>query len=359
MNYYDLSKLRLFVESVFTKMGIENEEAILATEVLIKAELRNIPSHGIIRLPDYVRLWQAGRINANPQIKIIKETHTTALIDADKAAGLVVGPKAMKLAIKKAQEYSSGWVCVNNSNHYGIAGYYAMMALEHNMIGISLTNANASVAPTFSVERLLGTNPIAIAIPTDKQPAFVLDMATSPVARGKLTVMEKKGERCPHGWIQDKDGNATDNPSIIRDGGSLVPLGSDNTHASYKGYGLAAVVDVLSGVLSGANYSKWVPPIVSYLPLLANAPGLGTGHFFGAMRIDAFRDAEEFKKEMDNFIQTFRDSKTSAESDAVLIPGDPERIAEEKFSKIGIPKIDAVDKELRELAEILHLDFSL
>lgn len=337
-------------------MGCNEEDAGLATKVLLSADLRGVDSHGIARLSGYVRLWDAKRINSSPQVKIIHETPSTATVDGDSGLGLVVAPKAMKIAIEKARQAGTGWVSVQNSNHFGIAGYHSMMALEEDMIGISMTNASPLVAPTFSVERLLGTNPICVAIPSGEQPPFVADMATTTAANGKLEILQRKGGVAPPGWIQDKTGKSSTDPHELKAGGALLPLGGDKEHGSHKGYALGAIVDIFSAVLSGANYGPWVPPFPAYVPMPTNMPGKGIGHFFGAMRIDAFRPAEEFKKHMDQWIQRFREAKPASGHDKVLVPGDPEREMEMTRRDQGIPVLGPVVNDLHYLAEKFGLE---
>ena len=348
---YSKEELFQFTSELLQKVGCSKTHAEQAAKVLISADLRGVDSHGVARLSGYVRLQEKDRLNATPEIKVTYETPSTAVMDGDLGLGLVVGPEAMKLAIEKAKNVGSGWVAVKNSNHYGIAGYHAMMALEDDCIGISLTNASPLVSPTFSKERLLGTNPISIAIPADKQPPFVLDMATTTAANGKLEVLQRKGEDAPEGWLQDKQGNITTDAKGLINGGSMRPLGGDREHGSHKGYALGAVVDILSAVLSGANYGPWVPPFVSFIDPDPNPVGQGLGHFFGAMRVDAFREANEFKSHMDNWIKRFRSSETTTGQDKVLIPGDPEREMEESRGKNGIPVLPAVIKDLKEMGE--------
>jgi L-2-hydroxycarboxylate dehydrogenase (NAD+) len=340
-----------FTRDVFLQIGCNDEDADLATRVLLSADLRGVDSHGIARLSGYVRLWDAKRINACPEVKIIHETPSTATVDGDGGLGLVVAPKAMKIAIQKAKQSGTGWVSVQNSNHFGIAGYHSMMALEEGMIGISMTNASPLVAPTFSIERLLGTNPICVAIPAGEQPPFVADMATTTAANGKLEILQRKGGVAPPGWIQDKTGKSSTDPHELKAGGALLPLGGDKEHGSHKGYALGAIVDIFSAVLSGANYGPWVPPFPAYVPMPTNMPGKGIGHFFGAMRIDAFRPAEEFKKHMDQWIQRFREAKPASGFDKVLIPGDPEREMEKVRMEQGIPLLGPVVDDLRYLVE--------
>lgn len=332
-------------------MGCPEKDAQTAAEILLSADLRGVDSHGVARLSGYVRLWEAGRINPNPNMKVVYETPSTAVVDGDQGLGLVVAPFAMKVAIEKAKVAGTGWVSVKNSNHYGIAGIHAMQALQHDMIGISLTNASPLVSPTFSAERLLGTNPISVAIPAKNQPPFVADMATTTAANGKLEILQRKGHEAPLGWIQDKEGHPTTSAFAVKDGGSLLPLGGDRDHGSHKGYALGAVVDILSAVLSGANYGPWVPPFVAFLQPDPNPVGEGIGHFFGAMRVDAFRPAEEFKENMDTWITRFRSSKTTSGNEKVLIPGDPERELEIERRTHGIPLIQPVVDDLKALGK--------
>ena len=339
------------------KMGCsENDSAIIA-DVFLAAELRDHASHGMIRIKDYYELWKAGRINVSPEVRIVHESPSTAVVDGDNAVGMVSARRSMEIAIEKAKTAGTGWVATRNSNHFGIAGYYSMIALRHDMVGICLTNANPLVAPTFSISRMMGTNPIAVAVPALKQPPFVADFATTPVARGKLAVAEKKGEKVPFGFVQDKTGKPSDDPAILKAGGSMLTLGGDRIHGSHKGYCLSSIVDIFSAVFSGANFGPFVPPSVAYLPILDKKVGEGTGHFFGAMRIDAFQPASEFKAKMDSWIETFRSAKPADGEKRVLIPGDPEREAEERNRREGIKLVPAIKDDLKEIAQELGIDF--
>ncbi len=349
------AQLRTFTYSVFKKIGCSDEHAELATDVLIKSDLRGIDSHGVARLSGYVRLWEKNRINATPNIRVIHETPTTATVDGDGGLGLVVAPFAMKVAIEKAEKYGSGWVAVKNSNHFGIAGYHALMAVEKEMIGISMTNASPLVAPTYANERLLGTNPMCYAFPAGKYPPVIVDMATAAAANGKLEIAQRANKDVPNGWIQDKDGLSSTNPSELKSGGALLPLGSDKDHGSHKGYGLGATVDILSAVLSGANYGPWVPPFVSFLEPPTDPVGEGIGHFLGAMRVDGFRPVEDFKSHLDNWIERFKSAKTIDPNKKVIIPGEPEYHFEKERKVSGIPIIDVVVKDLNELAIKLEI----
>ncbi len=347
---YSYDDLFAFTHAVFKKISCSGEHATIAATGLLAADLRGIDSHGVARLSGYTRLWEAGRINASPVIRVVHETPSTAVVDGDAGLGLVVAPFAMQVAIDKARQAGTGWVSVRNTNHFGIAGHHAMMALQYDMIGMAMTNASALVAPTFSIERMLGTNPIAVAIPAKEQPPFVADMATTTAANGKLEILQRKEADTPDGWVQDKDGNPSNDANILKKQGALLPLGSDREHGSHKGYALGSIVDIFSAVLSGASYGPWAPPFPAYVPMPENMPGQGLGHFFGAMRVDAFRPAEEFKSHMDNWITRFRSAMPAPGHEKVLIPGDPEREMEDTRKKKGIPLVGAVDKDLRELA---------
>jgi L-2-hydroxycarboxylate dehydrogenase (NAD+) len=351
VSIFSFDQLFSFSKNVFRKIGCSDADAELAANVLLSADMRGIDSHGIARLSGYVRLWDVKRINAQPKINIIHETPSTATVDGDSGLGLVVAPAAMKIAIDKARNVGTGWVSVQNSNHFGIAGYHAMMALEEDMIGICMTNASPLVSPTFSIERLLGTNPICVAVPAGKQPPFVADMATTTAANGKLEILQRKNGVAPLGWIQDKTGKPSTDPHELKVGGALLPLGGDREHGSHKGYALGAIVDIFSAVLSGANYGPWVPPFPAYVPMPVHMPGKGIGHFFGAMRIDAFRPAKEFKHHMDQWIERFRSAKTAEAFESVIIPGDPEREMEKERAEKGIPIVGPVVDDLRYLAE--------
>ncbi|HQW22725.1 MAG TPA: Ldh family oxidoreductase [Bacteroidia bacterium] len=346
---FTYKELELFTFSVFKQIGCTDKHAAIATETLLSADLRGIDSHGIARLTGYVRLWEVKRINAKPNIKIIHETPSTAVVDGDSGLGLVVAPYAMKIAIEKAKNVGTGWVSVQNSNHFGIAGFHAMMALEHDMIGIAMTNASPLVAPTFSIDKMLGTNPIAVAAPAGKQPPFVADLATTTAANGKLEILQRKNMETPDGWVQDVEGLPSNDANILKKGGALLPLGGDREHGSHKGYALGAIVDIFSALLSGANYAPWVPPFPAYVPMPTQQPGKGIGHFLGAMRIDAFRPADDFKKDMDHWIEGFRNAKTISGEEKVLVPGDPEREMELIRREEGIPLLPVVQDDLKSL----------
>ena len=354
---YKYSSLFDFTSLLLQKMGFSADDSAACARVFLAAELRGISTHGVIRLADYFKLWESGRINATPKIRVERQTQSTAVVDGDGTIGMLPSIKAMEIAVSKAAAVGSGWVAVRNSSNFGIAAYYAMMALEHDMIGFASTNASPLVAPTFSAVPMLGTNPVAMAVPAGNQPPFVADFATTPVTRGKFTVAAKKGEKISFGYAQDADGNPTDDPTSIEHGGSMLPLGGDREHGSHKGYCLGAMVDILAAVLSGANYGPFVPPMMSYLPLLEQKSGEGWGHFFGAMRVDAFMPADEFKQRMDKWIKTMREARPAKGQEKVLIPGDPERENEERISREGIELMPQVVEDLEKIAKKINIKF--
>lgn len=354
---YAYDRLKKFVYEIFVKIGCPANHAETAADVLTAADLRGVDSHGVSRLGSYVRLWEIGRINGTPDIRIVHETPGTACLDGDRGLGLVVAPAAMELAVEKAKKVGTGWVAVRNSNHFGIAGYHAMLALKNDMIGIAMCNTSPLVAPTFSTEKLLGTNPIAIAIPAGNQPPFVADFATTPVAYGKIEMHMQRGEDIPPGWMQDAGGRPTTDAHTGKKGGALLPLGGDRVHGSHKGYCLSASVDILSAVLPGAGYGPWAPPFLGYLPLPEDSVGDGIGHFCGAISIDAFRPVAEFKSHMDNWISRFRRAKPVEGQPKVLIPGDPEREMAAKRHAGGIPVSEPVVKDLQRLSEKFNIEF--
>jgi len=353
---FSYTHLYNFTQNIFLAIGCSEEHAATATKALLAADVRGIDSHGVARLSGYVRLWEAGRVNATPNIRIIHESPSTAVVDGDAGLGLVVAVYAMNIAIEKAKTCGTGWVSVQNSNHFGIAGYHAMMALQHDMIGMAMTNASALVAPTFSKERMLGTNPIAVAIPAGNEEPFVADFATTTAANGKLEILQRKHADAPLGWIQDESGNATTDAHALKNKGALLPLGSDREHGSHKGYALGSIVDIFSAVLSGANYGPWANPFPAYVPMPENQPGKGLGHFLGAMRIDAFRKAEDFKKDMDQWLHRFRNATPIHPEQKVLVPGDPERLFEQERMEKGIPLVASVVEDLTKVGQKFNVN---
>jgi L-2-hydroxycarboxylate dehydrogenase (NAD+) len=348
---YPVAQLIEFSRCTFMHFGVPEEDARVAAEVLASSDLRGIDSHGVARLHTYFDMLEQGRINPVPEVKIVRESPSTATVNGDNGLGLVVGPKANKIAMKKAAEVGSGWVSVCNTNHYGIAGYYALQALEADLIGWSMTNTTKLVAPLWGSERMLGTNPIAIAFPGKEEPPIVIDLATCAAAYGKIEIAKRKDEAIPDGWAIDKDGHDTTSPEAMIDGGALLPLGSRRETGGHKGYALAIMVDFLCAVLSGANWGPFTPPFALRQEIPERSVGKGIGHFFGAMRIDAFIDADEFKTQTDEYIRTLRASAPAPGSGGPLVPGDPEREAEAIRSKEGIPLVMPVVEDLRDISQ--------
>ncbi len=354
---YPINQLKQFSAAVFRHFGVPAKDADQAAEVLAASDLRGIESHGVARLHTYFDMLTLGRINPRPKIKIIRQSASTATVDGDNGLGLVVGPRANEIAMDKADSAGTGWVSVCNTNHFGIAGYYVIRALERDMIGWSMTNTTKLVAPLWGAERMLGTNPIAIAFPGKKHPPIVIDMATSACAYGKVEMARRREEDIPRGWAIDNQGNHTEHPAGMVDGGALLPLGSFRESGGHKGYCLATMVDVLCCCLSGANWGPWAPPFALRQEIPQRSVGKGIGHFFGAMRIDAFIDPDEFKSQIDDWIETFRNTRPQPGTEGVVIPGDPERLAEIERSRTGIPLIEPVVLELRDISRQTGIAF--
>jgi len=356
---YSDGYLRTFSAQVFMHFGVPRGDAEQAAGVLAKSDLRGIDSHGVARLHTYFEMLELGRINPKPKIKILREKASVATIDGDNGLGLVVGPKANEIAMDKAEQHGSGWVSVCNSNHFGIAGYYPLKALERDLIGWAMTNSTKLVAPLWGVERMLGTNPLAIAFPGYKEPPIVIDMATSAVAYGKIEIALRKQAPVPKGWIINKHGGDTTDPQDMIDGGAQLPLGSDREMGGHKGYGLASMVDILCCVLSGANWGPFAPPFALRQEIPERNVGKGIGHFFGALDIDGFIDKDEFKKQIDEWIHVFRSTKPAPGTDGPLIPGDPEREAEAIRSREGIPLIKPVVDDLLDISRKTGIPFEV
>jgi L-2-hydroxycarboxylate dehydrogenase (NAD+) len=354
--------LKDFCVRLFQKMDVPLEDARITADVLVTADLRGVDSHGVARLRRYVEGLRDGVMVARPTTKVITETPTTVLIDAGAGLGQPVSHQAMRRTIQMAKQYGCGFVTVRNSNHYGIAGYYAMMALDEDCIGMSMTNADLLVVPTFGRNAMLGTNPIAVAAPAGGQRGFVLDMATSTVPRGKLEVYNRLDKAMPLSWATDERGVATDNAGRVlanlksRAGGGLLPLGGEGELLSgHKGYGLAVLVDVFCAVLSGAAYADLVyPRSPDGKPLPANL-----GHFFGAWRIEAFRPVAEFKAAMDDLQRRLKGSAKAEGQARIYIHGEKEYENTERNLKDGLALNPKVAADLRALAAEVNVTYDL
>lgn len=354
---FPADQLKDFTTRVFQHYNVPQSEAELAAEILIVSDLRGIDSHGVARLTSYVGLLKDGRINPRPKIRIVRETPSTATVDGDNGLGLVVGPRANEIAMEKAEKVGTGWVAVRHSHHYGIAGYYVLEALKRNQIGWAMTNTSRIVAPLFGADRMLGTNPIAIAFPGLEEPPVVIDMATSAAAYGKIEMAMRKNRPIPEGWAIGPDGRGTTNPHEVANGGALLPLGSTRELGGHKGYCLSAMVDLLSGPLSGANWGPFTPAFTVSHGDPAREVGIGLGHFFGAMQIEAFLDITVFKRQIDDWIRTMRSSRPAPDTEGPFIPGEPEHRAEQQNRREGIPLIPAVINELKTIAQDTGIPF--
>ena len=354
--------LKEFCVQVFQKMDVPEDDARITADVLVTADLRGVSSHGVARLRRYVNGLRDGVMIARPDERVVTETPATALIEAGAGLGQPVSHRAMERAIRKALDLGAGFVTVRNSNHFGIAGYYAMMALEHDCIGICMTNAAVLVVPTFGRDAMLGTNPIAVAAPAGQERPFVLDMATSTVPRGKLEVYHRQEKPLPLGWATDETGTPTTDAGRAlenfkqRAGGGLLPLGgAGELLRGYKGYGLALLVDVLCAILSGAAYADQVYPKDEEGNPLPSA----IGHFFGAWRVDAFRPADEFKAAMDDLQRRLKDAPKAEGQSRIYIHGEKEYEEAGRNSRDGIALNPKVAADLREIGEEVGVAYEL
>ena len=354
----DYHQLIDFVKEVFLHHNFSNDHALLSAQLLCKADVRGIDSHGVARLTGFLRLIEKGRINPTPNFTWTSDRLSAASLDADASIGLISAQVAMKKAIEKAKVTGCAFIGVSNSNHFGIAASHSEMAASEGLIGWAMTNASPLVSPMGSTERIFGTNPISIAVPNPlfgNGNPFVLDMATSAAANGKLEIAKRKNKKIPKGWAIDQEGNETDNPSVLQFGGALIPLGSDWEHGVHKGYGLGAVVDILSGVLTGANFGPWVPPFVAFLDPLENLPGKGIGHFVGAMDIAAFSDPTVFYEKMKRWSERIKSATTTNPNEPLIIHGEPEFETEKYRKEKGIPLNHFVYSEIKQLSQKLNI----
>ena len=350
----DAPKLTDFSAKALEKLGVPKDDAMITARMLVACDLRGVESHGVAHLNMfYARRIQRGLINLNPKPKIVSQAPSTATMDGDNGLGFVVGYHAMNEAIRRAEETGAGFVAVRNSTHFGAAAYYAMMALEHDMIGVSMTNNVPIVVAPGSSKPALSTNPLAVAVPAGKKPPFVLDMATSAVAGGKLEIARRTGESIPEGWVIDGEGKpVTDVSKRVWGEGGLLPLGGTPSHGSYKGFGLGLIVDILSGILSGSTTSI----LAETKP---EARGNYSDHFFSALRIDSFLPVDKFKKSMDDTIKALEDLPTLPGVKKVTIPGGYEAEIVKDRETNGIPLDHRVIQDLRNLAEELGIEYDL
>ncbi|MGD0474476.1 MAG: Ldh family oxidoreductase [Candidatus Velthaea sp.] len=338
---------RAFIELALTTVGVDAAQARDVADVLLAADLRGIESHGIARLRwFYVDRIRLGTIKSKPSYRVVRETPASFLLDADNGLGHPASIVAMKKAIALADQHGIAFAAVRNSNHYGIAGYYAMMALEHDMIGMSSTDSAHFVTSTFGREKMQGTNPFAYAVPAGDETPFVLDFATSTVTYGKLEVSERKGLKLKPGWAVGADGRPTDDPTEARFKGALLPLGGYGTeNGGHKGYGLGVLSEILCGVLSGGTFGTALST-----PEGPEQAGGITAHWFGAMRVDAMRDLAEFKRDMDRELRDFKNSAKAPGCDRIYVAGEIEHERTIEYRRDGIPLLLKVWEDLDALA---------
>ena len=347
-------KLKAFVSESLTKYGVAASDAAMVAEVLVAADLRGIESHGVARLvPFYVDRIRSGALDPKPKETIARETSTTLVVDAGNGLGHPASTRAMHAVIAKAKRSGTAFATVRNSNHFGIAGFYAMLALEHDMIGIASTNSVRYGAPTYGRDVMLGTNPWAYAVPAQDEPPFVLDFATTTVPRGKLEVFKRKEKPLKPGWAIDANGEQTldANDALL---GALLPLGGlgvDN--GGHKGYGLGLLVDLMCGVLGGGKFGNDLP-----LPNSVEGPGM-ISHFFGAIAIDGFRDAAAFRKDVDRELREFKATRTAPGCDRVYVAGEIEHEKTQAHRANGVPVHVKVWAQLEQLAAQTGIAFTL
>jgi LDH2 family malate/lactate/ureidoglycolate dehydrogenase len=320
-----------FVTAVLQSHGIPTEHARLTADALVAADLYGIDSHGVARLGFYVHKITHDLVNRRPEPQVVSDLGATCLVDGDNGLGPVAAQLATDWCIERARDTGLACATVRRSNHYGIAGFYALQAVHHGMVGMSMTNATSLVAPTFGARSMLGTNPIAFAAPAGEERPFLFDAATSAVSFGKIQLALAEEAPIPEGWSIDAGGRSTTD-SVEALQGSLLPLGSDRTRGSHKGYGLAVMVDILCGLLSAAAYGPHCLSLTSEFDQVADV-----GHFYLALRVDAFRPLEEFTATMDTMIRDLRATPPVPGEDRVIVAGEPEFDEEERRRADGIP----------------------
>jgi LDH2 family malate/lactate/ureidoglycolate dehydrogenase len=344
--------LKTFLVSVFDRWGTPPAVADLTADLMVRTDLRGVDSHGVGMLPTYQRWYRRGWIVPGAEPKVVRDEGTTAVVDGQQALGHHTAALAMELALAKARAHGVGFVTCRNSNHYGAAANYSMMALPHDMIGLSLTNSGPLVVPTYGRRAMLGTNPISLAAPAHGEYPFVLDMATSTVALGKLSVAAHWGKPIPSGWALSPDGEPTTDPTVAYQTRHLTPLGATRELGGHKGYGLAVMVDILAGVLAGAMFAdlrRRDPDPVR--------PDIG--HFFGAIDVARFRAVDAFKADMDELLRALKDSPKAEGHDRIYVAGEPEWECEQERRRAGIPLAPGLVGQLREVAAETGAPFTL
>lgn len=355
--YLPVELLQDFMCQVFIRSGVPEDEAKVCADVLITSDLRGIESHGIGRLRMYYDRIKSGQHKAVTEFEIIRETPTTALVDGHHGMGMIIGTRSMQMAIDKARQYGMGSVAVRNSTHFGIDGYYPLMAVRAGMIGMSFTNARPSIAPTFGVRPMLGTNPIAFGCPTDEECPFLFDAATSITQRGKIEVLDRAEKQAPEGWVIDQNMQPLTNPSQILEGfgketAALLPLGgAGELLGGHKGYDLATMVEILSASLQGGAF-MW--GLTGISPEGKKQP-FKVGHFFMAINIEAFVDLDEFKKTTGDILRELRSSPKAPGQTRIYTAGEKEFESEQLVRRQGVPIVPNLQKDIKYLQAELNL----
>jgi LDH2 family malate/lactate/ureidoglycolate dehydrogenase len=346
--------VRAFILAVLERWGTPTPIATTTADLMMRTDLRGVDSHGIGMLPKYHEWHRAGYIHPAAEPKVERDDGPTATIDGQQGWGHHVATVAMELALAKAGTHGLGFVAVHNSNHYGAAANYSMMALARDMIGLSMTNAPwPATVPTFGRKPLLGTNPLSVAAPAGREYPFVLDMATSTVAIGKLTVASRWAKPIPAGWALDPTGQPTTDPNLALASRLLTPLGGTPEQGSHKGYGLSVMVDILAGVLSGAAHTD----VNRRAPQPAERANVG--HFFGAIDIGRFRPLEAFKADVDDLLRSLKDSPKAEGAERIWVAGEPEWECEQRRRRDGIPLAPGLVTQLRSVAAATGVAFTL
>jgi LDH2 family malate/lactate/ureidoglycolate dehydrogenase len=343
-------ELKNFCRQAYTTVGVPGAEAEIVADLLVRSDLRGVETHGVTRLPIYIQRLQKGYVRKEAKIMVVKEKGPTAYLDAHGSMGHIAAYRGMEKAIEKAEQFGIGWVSVKDSGHFGVAGLFAMMALKKDFIGYLFTNSAPMMFPWGGRERIIGNNPLAYAIPAGKYQPVVLDFSLSVVPSGKLILSRKKGEKIPLGWAFDKNGLPTEDPyEGYEGGGSLAPVGG------HKGYGLVLVHEMLTSVLTGGKWTRKIKSLYEEDP-----SGIqGTCHTFMALDPDCFVGREEFKTNVDAYIESVKGSAKAAGTEEILVPGEPEYRMEQKFLKEGIPLAPNTLRELAVLAQTLNIPFIL
>ncbi|MEG0875313.1 MAG: Ldh family oxidoreductase [Clostridiales bacterium] len=356
--YVDWQTITSFVIEAFQGYGVPEADAKICADVLLEADRRGITSHGVNRFkPIYIDRIKAGIQKPTTNFEILRETPTTAVVDGHDGMGQVIGHRSMTMAIDKAKKYGMGMVAVRNSTHYGIAGYYATMATKANCVGISGTNARPSIAPTFGVENMMGTNPLCFGLPTDEEFPFVIDCATSITQRGKIEYWARLHQNTPASMVITKEGETmTDSEKILsaltNGDAAFAPLGGIGEElAGYKGYGYCCVVEILSAALQSGRYMK----MLSGIGEDGKPTRYGLGHFFVAIDTNAFMGADEFKKTAGDILRELRNSEKAPGAQKIYTAGEKEYIAREATKDKGVLINDAVQKEILAVQQDLGL----